>query len=266
MVGDIGHRGAGSGVLRRLARWRRLSGDERGVEVVEWIGVGAILVMMVVGVHLSLYGAAGAKIRAALTGAVARTAAGFGHDVVVGGPGLPRVRVPQVPGAPDVAAPQTPLAPDTAAPQVEAPDVPGLAVTFGAASSAGSLVPPNVGPPATAAPGARPLIDLASGSYTLLDMATGTRTIVGPAAGVQATFDANSGQLLLTDGARRLAARVDPQTGAATLFDAASGVPISTDLQALVLRGLVALRREAPSRALPISPVLGVPALFADGG
>jgi hypothetical protein len=161
-----------------------------------------------------------------------------------------------MPGAPDVAAPQTPLA----------PDVPGLAITFGAANSAGSLAPPNVGPPAPAAPGTRPLIDLASGSYTLLDMATGTRTIVGPAAGVQASYDASSGQLLLTDGARRLAARVDPQTGAATLFDPASGAPMPADLQTLVQRGLVSLRREAPSRALPLSPVLGVPALFADGG
>jgi hypothetical protein len=251
--------------------------------VVEWIGVGAILVMMVVGVHLSLYGAAGAKIRAALTSAVARTAVDFGHDVVVGGPGLPRARVPQMPNAPDVAAPQTPPAPDVAAPQmpnapdvaapqVDAPDFPGLAITLGAANSAGPLLPPNVsspnpGLPASAASGTRPLLDLASGSYTLIDLATGTRTIVGPAAGVQATFDADSGQLLLTDGARRLAARLDPQTGAATLFDAASGAPMSADLQTLVLRGLVSLRREAPSRwALPISPVLGVPALFADGG
>ena len=59
-----------SGLLRRAEAYSRTRGSERGVETVEWIGMAAVVVALMVGVAAYLSGGGGTEIGKAIVGAL----------------------------------------------------------------------------------------------------------------------------------------------------------------------------------------------------
>src|SRR5262245_4381352 len=63
---------------------RRLAAHERGLEVVEWVAFGTLLLAFVAAVLATLDG--NSQLREAITNAVGRLSVTFGDDIVVTGP------------------------------------------------------------------------------------------------------------------------------------------------------------------------------------
>lgn len=202
--------------------------NDRGLETVEWIAVGAVLLTLVASVYGVFTG--NGDLRAALTGSVGAVAVNFGQDMNVPGPALP-----DQPGrvTPNFPAPITP--------------------------------PRNLAERVDPLTGMRVIVDPARGNYALIDPRFQTVTLVTPSANFQARMDTSTGLIDMRSQTRDVRANFDPLMGKGIAVNTITAEPTPVDLTALEQMGLVRTQRMAPRRlASPTAyPVLGVPALLA---
>jgi hypothetical protein len=69
-----------------IATMRIALRDERGVETVQWIGLSAVILTLIMAIWLTVYGGAGQALKATIDDVAAHYANGFEGDVHTNGP------------------------------------------------------------------------------------------------------------------------------------------------------------------------------------
>ncbi|HEU4323634.1 MAG TPA: hypothetical protein VFS21_10845 [Roseiflexaceae bacterium] len=207
---------------------RRIAGDERGVQVTEWIALGAVLLTLVTALTTVLTG--NRSLRAALGDTLGRYAVLFGQDVAAQGPGIPRG--------------------------------PGEVDAFDGGQGVGLI---ELRPPMPRPTDARVLVNIREGSYLTIDPAGQIVSRVRPAERIAAAVEAASGLIRLSDPlGRRPVALLNPLDGLATVFDPITGVGRAVDVAELERIGLVLVerQRQADPTGRLTAPALGIPRLL----
>lgn len=232
---------------------RRHVCDDRGSQIVEWVGFTGAIVGLIIAVYAVIYG--NAQIRGAVTSTTANMAYRFGRDARSSGPDMPEmpdflvsIRVPAI------------MQPEVDQPVVGQPMIDQPVVGQ-----------PSVGQPAiSGAPDraaiARVQIDPRTGAYVATDPQTGARRSVYPAEGIQAEVDSRSGSIRLSDPQRQAVVILDPASERAVRIDPATGVRQDIDLETARRMDMVVVQDQPAVLAPWIpAPTIGVPALLAGG-
>jgi hypothetical protein len=217
----------------------RLIRDERGMETVEWLAFGGVLITIIAVVYEVLSG--NAALRGAIKAATTFYAVNFGKDIGANAPRLTcledredRQRVP---------CPTLPFDPAPFAP----PD-------FALAEFAAHAQTPAVFDPSTQ-------------TLAIFDPARRAQLVIRPAEHVTAAVEPGTWKLRLFDSAQQRAAIFDPIRREAILVDPVTNVPTPASLVALQQLGLVEVSfATEPARGPSIALLaLGVPGWFTSG-
>jgi hypothetical protein len=248
--------------------------DECGALLVEWIGIGAMLAALAIGVYTALDG--NGSLRGGIAAVTSRLAINFGGDMLSRGPRATRPAVSVSIGhvsTGTTSAGQASLGSastgqsstgQTSAGQASS----GVASVAQASNGFPSLGQTSAGQLTSDLPPTRAIVDPTSNSYILVDPRSGARMQVRPGTGVSASLDPSTGLLHLEDPTNEIAAELQPFDGQATLIDPGTGVRTTADLATLEQIGIVEVRQnDATPGWWPIfAPVLGVPAILPARG
>jgi hypothetical protein len=216
----------------------RLIKDERGLETVEWLAFGAVLLTIISVAYAVLTG--NATLRNGIKTATTFYAVNFGKDI---GGNAPRVTCLE--DLEDQWQERCPTAPDP---------VP--------------VAPPNFAPAELAAHTQAPvLFDPNTYTLAIFDPVQGKQLEIRPAQHVVVTVEPGTQQVRLFDPVRQQVALFDPLRREAFLVDPATSVLTPASLAELQLQGLIEVfvvePVQGPSFALL---TLGVPGWFSGGG
>jgi hypothetical protein len=234
---------------------RQILCDERGLEVVEWIALGVMMLVLIGGVDATLN--QNSQLRNAIAAGTRLYAVNFGRDIAGHGPAIPprpntSIAIGDVAVRGDIVDPSAPPAQAASATFSQEIIAPNLLPASASAAAIGSVRAPVV-------------LDRRSGSYMRLDPTSQARIIVSPADRVQATVDTTTGQIVYVAPARHTIATLDPLNNRATLIDPVTDVRTNADLETLWRLGIVVIRRdESAAHSVWIArPAVGVPALLS---
>ena len=213
-------------------RIRQLLADERGLETVQWVAMGAILLTLISTVYTVFND--NDRLRGAIGGAMAWQGVNFGRDVNVRGPAIrhiPTQRVPFVPTA------------YQAVPQLPRDFVPTDAV--------------------------RVVFEPVSKAIMLYLPTEQQRVVVVPAPNVEVTVDPVTQQVRLYDPQQQQIVLFDPTQRRIVQVDPVTSVQTPVQLSDVQQIGMVAVRWEAitatPTFAVAV-PTVSIPALLLPGG
>lgn len=232
--------------------------DDRGSQIVEWIGFTGAIVVLIIAVYAVIYG--NAQMRGAVTYTTTKMAHQFGRDTGWSGPGMPEM--------PDflvsIEAPAI-TQPEVDQPMIDQPivDQPVIGQPVVGQPSVGQ---PGIGGTPDPSAAARIQIDPRTGAYVATDPQTGARWSVAPAEGVHAEVDSRNGSIRLTDPGRQAVVVLNPISNQAVRIDPATGVRQAIDLETAQQLGMITVEEQpAPPAPWIPAPVIALPALLAGG-
>ena len=148
-------------------RLRAAARHEGGSQLIEWVGVGAALALLIAGLYTALIGNAG--LRQQIGATVRGYAVSFGQDVVARGPGLPQGSL--LPAGGELRSSIDPAS--------------GVITLIDPASGARRLLRPG--------PGIAVSVDAASGQVSLSDPRRGLTALITPALNRAALINHDTG-------------------------------------------------------------------------